>query len=348
MINRKTLLSGIIGLILILIASISGGFLILKQKKAGESNTPTIHQLTLKKVYSEPVISPTSSLGADSLWFGTRDGRIFRADLQNYEVSQFGLPGLYGQNLKEILWQPGGQDFLAVTTVIATSTQPVTQKQETSYYNSKNGSIMTLPPNVQDVAWLPDGKRVAIIWRSGDGKTKLVVSDPDATGYHIVAELPWNDPVISVSPINLEATIVKERFEGENSPVLHIDLDNGKIKTLVDKGYNENVKWLPDGKKFLYSSGSAVFSYDLATEEIKDLGLQTNTNRVAIDPNGRYLYAAVGNAENLDKFVKYDLEQNSTEDYFLPEGSIRILSPLYFASRLFFVDSGTGEYDVIE
>lgn len=326
-------------------AGVSGWFFIFKNKPVA----PILqHELALKTIATEPAASMAASLNNDSLWYVTRDGHFFRTELNSLESTEVGFPALAGKKIEDIKWQPNGQDFLVVTTTEPKASEK-SGTREVSYYNKQNNSLTVLPSNVKDIDWLPDGKRVAMVWLSGDGKNKLVVSDPDASGYRIIADLSMKTPVVKVSPTEPLALVVNNSLEGKTNPIYLINLDDGSTRSFASDSYNWGALWLPSGKQFLSQREQSVYLFDVADGTMKDLELKAaNLGKLAFDASGRYLFAAVDKDTASDKFVRLDMDSGEKTDYFIPSENLRANDLLFFSGELFFFDATTGNLRLIE
>jgi len=122
------------------------------------------------------VISAVPSFDNSAIWYFDQSARLYRADPETGEVSEFSLPALQATgNLTGVSWPVMGNDFLATT---ASSSE-----RTVHYYGNNDKQYKTWPENIQSFDWMPDGRRVVYIWQSGDqASQQLVMANADTSG----------------------------------------------------------------------------------------------------------------------------------------------------------------------
>lgn len=330
--NKKIILI----VVLLALVLIFGIVLLIYLKRTPSVRTVEIDpQVSL--VSDEEAISPTFSLDGSALWYFNAQGRLYR--LAGSEKNEFPLPNFPYRPLIKSVWSPAGQDFLALGT---TSTG-----QSYFYYDNAQSKYFPLADNVLALDWLPDGKRIALVWKSADAATQqLVVSDADGSGYRTVTQLPWPEFAISANPQSYEALLVSTRPDTDTNNIYLFNLDNGQYQTLVSGKKSLAAKWL-DEKRFIYSAytdgTTKTFLYDLDSMESKDLGVNTSFNKIAKDDSNN-VYAAVPKTGSGDMIVKVDLDNLDQITYFDPSETIRV-SDLYFMNNtVYFVNQEDGKF----
>ena len=340
--NKKILI--ILGLIILL--SFGAGAVLLMGKKKNQPQPSAETKLQISKLSDDQVVSPVVSYDGNAIWYFTEDARLFRVNTDGSGLSEFPLPELTAGDFRNVIWPATGNDFIAVTS---TNTGELK-----SYYDNLNQRYVALPLNIQSLDWLPDGRRAAYIWKSGDNATQqLVIADADGTGFRIIKDVFWPDLAVKASPAGGEVLLIRSQSKEDNNKIYKANLTTGQFETVIGDGENTAIMWLPDGKKFLFSqnSGSAskVLLYNFETRTQTDLNLATTLDKVMTDKDGRYLYAAVANKNSPagvskgDEFVKIDLLSFHQETYFSPEEDIRARNLLQAAGTLYFVNTRDGK-----
>ncbi|MBX4187422.1 MAG: hypothetical protein KW802_04215 [Candidatus Doudnabacteria bacterium] len=321
----------IIFIVVIILAVLGSGIYFLLGPKTTPSNQSQ-KPLQLKKVIDEAVISPIGALDNNALWYFNVDGRLFKANPDGSNISEFPLPSLPKGMLKTVLWPKNGSDFIAIA-----SEGPVLNKY---FYESSSKLFINFPQNVQWLEWLPDGKRVIYVWQGSDKKSQqLVMANADGTGYKTIAPLLWPDLALKASPDGKTALMYRTNATGDTNQIYSVNLDTGVIMSMVDTGKNTGVVWLPTGNKFLYSQTSKVYLFDVLNRQSLDLGLNTSLEKIAVDQAVKYLYAAVPKQDKSgDYLLRINLDSNKLEKYYEPNSEVRAKNLFLIGSTIYFTD----------
>lgn len=322
---------------------IAGSVLLFLGKRSATKTTPVeaVKQPEIKKLVDSPVISPISSFDGSAVWYFTQDGHLFRINTDGTGLSEYSLPALSG-NLISVAWPLQGSDFIVVASDLSGEIK--------HYYNSEQKQYTPLAPNLGSFDWLLDSKRIAYIWHSSDNvHNQLTVANADGTGFRVVAEVPWPDLVIKVSPKDNIALLIKAKTEGAINKIYKFDLSTGQYEPVVNEGKNLAVTWLLDGNRFLLSQATVslstkIFLFNLNAKTQVDLNLNTGLDKVAVDEAGKFLYAAVPkNGAAGDVFWKIDLSNFRQEKYFEPPGDISAKNLFLVKNVLYFINARDGK-----
>jgi hypothetical protein len=306
------------------------------QLNASEGNTPIVRGLSHKVESDTVALSMVESKDLKSVWFSDREGKIYRT--QNGVVTEYPSAAYADRPLEKIIWNRTGGDFLAVGTR--------SNAKAISYFDSVKQVYVSLPANVGAIDWLTDG-RVAMIWKSGDGKSQqLVVANPDATGYKIVTPLPWPDFEIRVAPTGNKALLLR------NSPkpnkIYLFNLEDGKYEALAESERIINIRWI-DSTRFIYDafgedSKSTIRLFDTESRTEKNLNLATTVEKVAWNSLHQEFLAAVPLAGTSgDKIVKLPLNGTELQDYYTGLNGIRAIQVLYSNGILYLINAQDGK-----
>lgn len=323
---------------IIILLSVGAGLLLLYGKNNSNKNAVEQVQPEIKKLIDDEAISPIPSYDGSAIWYFTSKTKLFRINTDGSGLSEFPLPALATGNLKLTFWPSTGNDFIAVTSD--------SLGEMKNYYDSAQKKYVTLPLNIQSFDWLPDGKRIAYVWKSGDNiHQQLVIANADGTGYRAVKDVFWPDLMVKVSPLGKESLLIRSKPEGDANKIYLANMETGGIETVVDQGKNLGALWLPGGEKFIFAQDSItgvprLFLYNFSSKQVVDLNLSTALDKVVIDKDGKYLYAAQAKKDNTgDEFVKLDLATFKLEPYFDPGQDIRAKNLNLANSTIYFINT---------
>lgn len=334
--NRRIII--IISAIVFLLA-VFGGLVFWAVKKQNQSKQPPVVTPQIKKVLDETVISPIAALDNSAVWYFNSEGRLFRINVDGSGLTEFPLPSLTTGTLKQALWPRTGTDFIA----IASSGSGYVK----SYYSTAQKIYVNLPSNVQYVDWMPDGVRVLYIWKASDNvHQQLVMANADGTGYQAINSVYWPDLKVLAAPDGKTALLMRSNIQGDINKIYSADLTTGKVTTLVEQGKNISAIWSPTGGKFVFSRavGDSVYPklllYDSSVQGSLDMNLNTTLDKIVIDKDGKYLYAAVPKKDNSGEiFVKVDLSNLKQETYFEPTSTVRAKNLILVGDSLYYTDT---------
>ena len=105
------------------------------------------------------------------------------------------------------------------------------------------GPVLTAP------SWFPDNRHVAVVVRTGDRTTLLIIDTTDGTRQTIgVGSAGFESP--SVSADGKRIAYEAGQFGWD---VLEISIPNGEVRTLVSGGISRTPDWAPSGTHFIFS-----------------------------------------------------------------------------------------------
>jgi hypothetical protein len=255
-----------------------------------EEETPQ-PELRVEAVSSDVIISPVLALNGEAVWYFTRSGELVRYDLATREVTPQDLPLV--SNLLEVLWPVRGNDFI----VIQRSTQGLPRKR---LFDAAENTFIDLPQQIQNLDWFTDGERIAYSWLRADGGMELKVANSDSTDYEKVTDLFQPDYVIKVSPEGDSFLLYRQPASDRRVNKLYkVSADGSSFVPLILEGHNTGARWLPDGSGFLFTrwndarAASELWYVNLASTELKNLGLSTSLDKIAVSRDSKTLYFAL-------------------------------------------------------
>jgi WD40 repeat protein len=290
-------------------------------------------EMELRKIADGPVVSPVNSYDNDAIWYGLGNGRMMWYNLNTAAQTEYPLPQVPGGTFRKIFWPRQGNDFIALSSVDG---QP-----QFSYFNYADKKYFILPRNVAALDWMANGAKIAVIWKSGDGKTYLVTSNPDASGYKILRELPWSDMTIKASPTG-ETALLMRTSAAETNKIYLFDLETGDYSDEVEDGRNTSVTWSPNGDRFAFTrlvdGESRIFVHDLLNGQDTDLELSAGTDKAAFSADGDKFYAAAMSEDGrTEELWKIDLVTQDREVVFSSE-TLRMESLIAIGQKVYFMD----------
>jgi Tol biopolymer transport system component len=346
--NRKIII--IISICLIVVLVVAAIFVWKGSSKDGNDQDSLTEQKAepkIVKVVDEAVVSPIPSFQNNSLWYFKPDGRLLKINLNGSGTTEYPLPALNNSYIKEVLWSPVGSDFILIS-VNGSDEQKI-------YYNSDTKKYTPLSGQIKNVAWLPDGKRIAYIWQSNDNAhQQIAVANADGTGYRIIKDVFWSDLKIYPLSDGKTALLVRGKADEAVNKIYSVNLERGEFGTLIEQGKNVALQAVPKRNAIVYAkmkeSGTfQLYFYDFATKTEIDTGIGTSTENIIIDPQGKYLIASAPKSDySGDEFVKYNLDTLKSEIYFTPNESIRGRNLTLVGQSLYFVNSKDSKLYRIE
>ena len=326
--NRRLII-----IIIIIILLIFGGVVFYSMTKKQPANVENQAPLQIRKVLDEAVISPVGAYDNNSIWYFNTEGRLFKANTDGSNISEYPLAALPKGILKSTLWPKTGSDFISIAAEGS--------KIYKDYFDGAGKFFINLAENIQWIEWLPDGKRVVYVWQSDDKKTQqLVMANADGSGYKTIASLFWPDLALKASPDGETVLMYRSKIEGDTNKIYAANLTTGVISTFVDAGKNTGALWLPVGNKFLYAQSPKIYLFDVLNKQSKDLNLNTTLDKVAVDASAKYIYAAVPKLDKTgDYFVKVNLSSNISENYFVPDSEVRAKNVMLIGNTVYYTDS---------
>ncbi|MBL8030496.1 MAG: PD40 domain-containing protein [Candidatus Doudnabacteria bacterium] len=290
------------------------------------TTTPVTTQDKIHKLTDDQVISPVLTFEGDGVAYFTKQGLLYRASfvggsnpLQIGEKKQLAIE--QKTNLNKVIWPPNTQDFMLEYLNGA--------KKTYEFYNNEQGKFSLLPQEVYSLSYLPTGNKIYYVWSSQNGNDTVNVSDPNTENYKTLGEIWDKNAMVYVSPDGMNVAYYKDpaTVSGAVNPLVLTDTE-GKTWKKISGGFVKGILWSPDGKKLLFSKQDPstqkfqLWIYDLYTEDVRNLGLDTTPDKAVWALDNQTIYAAVPftqTAQNsgltLDTFYKLSLQTLQATQY---------------------------------
>ena len=274
--------------ILIILAAIAGYLTFFK--KPTKSSTTTA-SAKLFKLSDDSAISPVPAFNGDAIWYFNSNGQLFRRGLNGESLTEFSLPSLV-PDFRKAVWPPSGNDFILVSTGNTGDIK--------NLYSNSSQQYKLLPQNIQSFDWMPDGKKIVYIWKSGDNiHQQLMVANSDTSGYRVIKDVYWPDLTVKVSPDGQNVLLIRSNIQ-ETNKIYEANLITGEFTTVVDSGKNTAVTWV-DADRFIYvqqiSGKNTLKLFDLKNNQATDLAVEATLNKAAITKDGKYMYVSISNGQ---------------------------------------------------
>ncbi|MDP2933665.1 MAG: hypothetical protein Q8N81_06075, partial [bacterium] len=258
-----------------------------KTPSQGQQPPPPVAGLPgLTKISDRSALVPIMALDQKAVWYFDRVGGLYHNQLNGSQEEQYGLPEI--SPIESVLWPDNGNDFILRLSSSG-------ENRVFRYFDSYAKTFVDLPRNVEDLAWMPDGKKILYIWVRDDGRRELKLARPDTSDYSKIADLDA-DYALTVSPSGQLALLRERSASGSVAKVFKVDLVTGAVSTLLDRGLNLEVKFLPDPQKLLFTRANAstnlpeVWLYDFTAGTFENLGIATSLDKVARSSSGTLFY----------------------------------------------------------
>ncbi len=298
------------------------------------------NQFQIKKIWDSPMISPIPAFDNSAMWYFDENAALYRINLDGSKFSEFPLPE-YNREFIKALWPKSGSDFLVMGNSPDTQS-PIPYK---TFYNSASNIYIELPVNIYSIDWMPDSRRVIYIWKANDNKTQsLAMADADGSGFRNIASVFWDDLIVKASPDGKQALLYRSKIEGDTNKVYLVDIETGQITTGVENGKILEAMWVSPTKIIYAKSNNTVYPslymLDTSNKTSTDLKLNTGINKIVLDKESKYIYAAVPKPDNSgDVFVKIDLNTSMQENYFTPKDQVRGINLMLLGNSLYYIDA---------
>jgi Tol biopolymer transport system component len=279
------------------------------------------------RLTDDPVISPILFYTGAGISYFNSQGQLFQTDLDVKNATALlsnkrELSIALKAGISKIIWPPAGNSFIAQT---GTATKP-----SWSYYDSTKAAYSDLPSQVYSIDWLPSGDKVVLVWVDANGKASLQYANPDASGYQTLTTFYQSDNLISVSPDGKNVLFYRNQTADNTKNTINMVSTDGKnFSAVVKDGYNFGVQWSPDSKKFLFTkrdSGTQKFALwvaDLATGDVRNLGVFTSQTKAVWSKDSSIVYAGVPTTGVAGQGLTQDTIQKIT----ISSGQLQELAP---------------------
>ena len=287
----------IIGIIIIFLLMIAAVYYFFFRDSSSTPDDPVITEEAIDRPIEEKKLvaisgarahSPALSLEQDSVWYFDFLGQLFQNDLSGGSEAIFDYSAV--QTVEAGLWPDSGNDFILKSSTIAG--EPIY-----TLYQAVLGTLLPLPANIKELAWMPDGKRIVYIWQKDDGSMELQISDSDSTNFFKVADLFKRDTIFP-SPSG-DYVIVLEPDESEGNKAFEVSLSTGEFTEILDRGRNTGISISPSASKVLFSRINDVsglpelWLYSKTTGSYQQLNINTATEKVVWTQDSRGFYYAL-------------------------------------------------------
>lgn len=335
-ISRKKLLIIIIALIILIVAVFLIYYFFFKGN-APDSSTGNELTAASKKIQrlfplsQEKVISPTvNSSGNKIRYYSKANGNIYEVNFDGTGLSRVSSANLAG--LLDILWSPDKEKVIGIFQK--------NSQTEKYLHDYQAGQSTLLNEKIGQVAWSPDGKKIAIQTFDSDKQTNTIsISNADGSELKDIFQTRMEDLILEWPTI--DKISIRTKTSGlSDGLVIVVNPDTGVFYRAIGNVFGLNIKWSPLGNNFLYSATStegkniSLSLTDQTGQNKKSLGLASLVEKCVFSQDNRTLFCAVpqkisenaiwpddyykGLITTADRFYKINYENNETELIFAP------------------------------
>jgi len=282
----------------------------------------------------EPVLSPTiNSSGNKVRYYSKNNGNIYEVNFDGTGLSRISASNLAG--LLNIIWSPDKEKVIGLF-------QKGDQIQK-YLHNYQVGQSILMNSNINQIAWSPDGKKIALQTFNSETQTNTIsISNADGSDLKDVFSTRLKDFILEWPTI--DKISLRTKTSGlSDGLVLMVNPDNGSFSKVLGNIFGLNIMWSPLGNSLLYSSTTtdgknpSLFLADQTGQTKKSIGFATLIEKCVFSQDNRTLFCAIpqtlsenavwpddyykGMTTTADNFLKIDLEASQSSSIFSPNAN---------------------------
>lgn len=176
-----------------------------------------------------------------------------------------------------------------------------------------------------DIAWAPDGSKIAYFYAPGGEKSLMIANADNSQKTRIanLADYNIDNPFLAWSPDSQYLIIVPRNRDYGTNKIYTYDTYSGSLKELTDVGNQIQAKFSPDSSKLIYSTYSkgtgdtdpyVISLINKDSTEQKSLEIRTNTDNVVWVDNNTLLASQYSRSENSVTFYIKDLTKINEQE----------------------------------
>ncbi len=282
----------------------------------------------------EPVLSPTiNSSGNKVRYYSKNNGNIYEVNFDGTGLTRISASNLAG--LLNIIWSPDKEKVIGLF-------QKGDQIQK-YLHNYQAGQSILMNSNINQIAWSPDGKKIALQTFNSETQTNTIsISNADGSDLKDVFSTRLKDFILEWPTI--DKISLRTKTSGlSDGLVLMVNPDNGSFSKVLGNIFGLNIMWSPLGNSLLYSSTTtdgknpSLFLADQTGQTKKSIGFATLIEKCVFSQDNRTLFCAIpqtlsenavwpddyykGMTTTADNFLKIDLEASQSSSIFSPNAN---------------------------
>jgi len=183
------------------------------------------------------------------IYFDQDLGGFYKAALDGQEA----VPASTGKftSVKNIIWSPDKSQAIMVF-----------DNNDYYHYDLGTGKSTKLMPDISNLSWFPDGKKIVYQWNETSNSAKIIVSNPDGSEWEEIRDLGYTKLILGASPaVGGPAGMVQNYSATSGRNIYPFYIDGSAGETISLKGYGERAKWSRKGERILFEATDAT-SYE--------------------------------------------------------------------------------------
>ncbi len=292
----------VIFLAIVLIAGAGYYFFVLNEQGPKLTDKQVESPNSIELLAEGPIISPILSFSGETVWYMNQAGRLFRKSFINQEpAEEFSLPSGLRVPTK-VIWPREGSDFIVEEVLDG--------HVRYHFFDASSQTFLDYSPQVRQVNFLPDFKKIVYDWVSGEGRHQLKIADVTGENFHTVAELYRPDNQIVVSPTREEVLLFVASIVDQASVYL-ADLKTGEFREIASGGSYSGASFSPDGNLILLSGSRPLQIISRTTLEERTLSMDEEIDQTVWSADSSAVI--IGTEQG---FWKYELASRETKELY--------------------------------
>jgi hypothetical protein len=314
------------------------------EEPGAEINANTAENEKIFPLSKEKIVAPTINAPGNKIkYYAKSTGNIYEVNFDGSGLSQLSAANL--ANIIQIFWSPDKNQVLGIFQD--------GEKTKKYLHNYTSGKSTALNENIQQAAWSPDGKKIAV-QTYDQNTTNTIISVANSDGSELKAIMQTRIKDLIVEWPTIDKISARTPSSGlSDGLVFIINPGDGTFTKILSGLFGLNVKWSQLGDKFIYSITSpegknpSLFSADQKGQNTKNLGVETIVEKCVFSQDNRIIICAVpqkisaaavwpddyykGMVTVSDHFYKVNLSTGEKDLLYAPQDTAKS----YDASELF-------------
>lgn len=244
------------------------------------------------KIVDYPAKYVTSSADEKSLLYLSNEGRvIYKIDdiLTDTKQTPYAVTPIAFSSVENIFWHPAKDKMIVKMS-------GKTYLYDFKKYDVINQDKVEWPSGIGNLAWSPDGEKIAYFYRPSDQEKTLIRANKDNSGMERIYNL--KDVNISNPQIYWSADGKKIILVDDSLYIL--DVYTKTLEQLKQFSTITDAQFTPDSQNIIFEREGGLYFTGLDGKDLIDLGIATNLNKTAwFDQNNLVYFIKSGDTDQL-------------------------------------------------